>query len=468
MSLFNSLTSGTSALNAQSYALQIAGKNIANVNNTNYARETVSLGTSPATRTSLGNVSSSLEAQSATQVRNAFLDQQVTQENSLTSALAAEQSALQQAEASLGDTVSTGTSATTSASSGSSLSSQLTGLFNAFQGLAASPSDPAAAQSVVVSATSFCDQLNQTDASLAQIQTGLDTQIQSSAGNINTLLSTIASLNTQIASSEAGQPGSAVDLRDQRQTALNSLAADMSFNSTTDPSTGQMELTASDTGGNTVALLDGGTVSNTVAFNGSSLSAGGAALALTSGSVQGNINARDGGIQTLRNSLNALAYQVVTSVNAAYNPTGTTGNFFAAGGTTAATIALDPALTSRTLKAGSSGNAGDNTTALAVASIANQTFSTSKGDAVDGTVTQFYANTVSAFGQTISNLNTKLENQTAVQTLVTSQQQSVSGVNLDEETTNLMMFQKAYQASSHFITIVDSLLSTLVQLGAGT
>ena len=100
---------------AGSYALQIAGKNIANVNNTNYARETVNLGMGPATRTSLGNVSSNLEAQSATQVRNAFLDQQVTQENSLTSALAAEQSALQQAEASLGDTVSTGTSATISA-----------------------------------------------------------------------------------------------------------------------------------------------------------------------------------------------------------------------------------------------------------------------------------------------------------------------------------------------------------------
>jgi flagellar hook-associated protein 1 FlgK len=229
-----------------------------------------------------------------------------------------------------------------------------------------------------------------------------------------------------------------------------------------------MELTATDTGGNTVVLLDGGTVGNTIGFNGSSLAAGGAPLALASGSVQGAIDARDGGIQTLRNSLNALAYQVVTSVNAAYNPTGTTGNFFAPGGTTASTIALDPTLTSRTLKAGSSGNAGDNTTALAVASIANQAFSTSKGDAVDGTVTQFYANTVSAFGQTISNLNTKLENQTAVQNLVTSQQQSVSGVNLDEETTNLMMFQKAYQASSHFITIVDSLLTTLVQLGAGT
>jgi flagellar hook-associated protein 1 FlgK len=468
MSLFTSLYSGTSALNAQSYALQVAGKNIANVNNTNYARETVNLGTGPVTQTPLGYGSSNLEAQSVTQVRNAFLDQQVAQENSIVSALTAEQSALQQAEAGLGETVSSGTSATTSANSGASLSSQLTGLFNAFQTLAASPTDPGVAQNVVASATSFCDQMNQTDAGLAQIQTGLNSQIQSTAGNINSLLATIAGLNTQIATYEAGQPGTAVDLRDQRQTAINSLAADMSFTSSTDSSTGQMQLTTTDTNGNAVVLVDGGTVNNTVAFNGSSLTAGGATLALSSGSVQGAINARDGGIQTLRNNLDALASQVVTSVNAAYNPTGTTGNLFAASGTTAATIALDPSLTSSNLKAGSSANAGDNTIALAVASLANQTFSTNNGDAIDGTMTQFYANTVTAFGQTISDVNNQLANQTAVQALVTSQQQSVSGVNLDEETTNLMMYQKAYQASSHFLTIIDGLLDTLTQLGAGT
>jgi flagellar hook-associated protein 1 FlgK len=465
MSLFTSLSNGSSALDAQSYALQIAGKNIANVNNTNYAREKVTLASGPSTQTSLGYNSSNLEAQSVSQVRSAFLDQQVLQENSIASALSAEQSALQQAESSLGETVSSGTTASTSASSGTSLSSQLTGLFNSFQSLAASPSDAGVRQTVVGNATSFCDQLNQTDADLAQVQTGLNTQIQSDAGNINTLLSTIASLNTQIARTETAQPGSAVDLRDQRQTALNSLAADMSFTASTDSSTGRLQITATDSGGNPVVLVDGGSVSNTVAFNGASLTAGGATLALTSGAVQGAINARDGGIQTLRDSLNALASQLVTSVNAAFNSTGATGNFFAADGTTAATIAVDSTLTSASLKAGDSGNSGDNTIALAVAGLAATTFSTSNGDAIDGTMTQFYANTISAFGQTISNINNQVENQTAVQALVTSQQQSVSGVNLDEETTNLMMYQKAFQASSHFVSIVDSLLSTIVQLG---
>jgi flagellar hook-associated protein 1 len=467
MSLFGCLSSGTSALDAQSYALQISGKNLANVNNQNYARETVNIGAGPANQTALGYSTFTLEAQSITQIRNAFLDQQVAQSNSIVSGLTTEQSALQQAESSLGETVSSGTSASTSTSAGASLSSQLTGLFNAFQSLAASPTDSGAAQMVVENANSFCDQLNQTDSTLAQIQTGLtgpNGQIQSAVGDINTQLSAIAGLNSQIAIAEAGKSGSAVDLRDQRQAAIESLAADLSFTTSTD-SSGQMALTTTDANGNAVTLVDGGTVSTTVGFNGTALTAGGATLALTSGSVQGALNA-SGVVHTLRAGLDALSKQVVTSVNAAYNPTGATGNFFAATGITAATIAVDPALTSHSLAAASTADAG--AAAAKVAKLASRSFSTGSGDSIDGTMTQFYANTVSAFGQTLSDLNHQVENQTAVQTMVTSQRQGVSGVNLDEETTNLMMYQKAYQASSHFVTIIDGLLDTLVQLGAGT
>ena len=36
---------------------------------------------------------------------------------------------------------------------------------------------------------------------------------------------------------------------------------------------------------------------------------------------------------------------------------------------------------------------------------------------------------------------------------------------MNEETTNLMKYQRAFQASSRFVNIVDNLLGTLVQLG---
>jgi flagellar hook-associated protein 1 len=83
-------------------------------------------------------------------------------------------------------------------------------------------------------------------------------------------------------------------------------------------------------------------------------------------------------------------------------------------------------------------------------------------------MTQFFSGTVSGFGQTLANLNNSVDNQTAVQNLVQSQRSSVSGVNLDEETTNLMLYQKSYEASSRFISVIDNLLETLISIGTTT
>jgi flagellar hook-associated protein 1 FlgK len=44
------------------------------------------------------------------------------------------------------------------------------------------------------------------------------------------------------------------------------------------------------------------------------------------------------------------------------------------------------------------------------------------------------------------------------------QQLSISGVNLDEETVNMISYQRAYQASARFISTVNELLAMLVNL----
>ena len=45
-----------------------------------------------------------------------------------------------------------------------------------------------------------------------------------------------------------------------------------------------------------------------------------------------------------------------------------------------------------------------------------------------------------------------------------SQRSSISGVNLDEEMTNLMQYQKAYQASAELITTVNQMLETVISM----
>ena len=45
-----------------------------------------------------------------------------------------------------------------------------------------------------------------------------------------------------------------------------------------------------------------------------------------------------------------------------------------------------------------------------------------------------------------------------------SRQSSNSGVNLDEELTNLTTYQQAYSAGARILTVVDQLYSTLLQI----
>ena len=57
--------------------------------------------------------------------------------------------------------------------------------------------------------------------------------------------------------------------------------------------------------------------------------------------------------------------------------------------------------------------------------------------------------------------------QSAVLTAVSNQRQSVSGVSLDEEMTNLIQYQQAYQASARVMNAINSTLSTLMSAVGG-
>ena len=51
---------------------------------------------------------------------------------------------------------------------------------------------------------------------------------------------------------------------------------------------------------------------------------------------------------------------------------------------------------------------------------------------------------------------------------LTDQRNAVSGVSLDEESTNLIRYQRAYEASARVVTTVDSMLQTLMTMGVTT
>lgn len=81
------------------------------------------------------------------------------------------------------------------------------------------------------------------------------------------------------------------------------------------------------------------------------------------------------------------------------------------------------------------------------------------------TLTQSYASMVADIGNKTSNLETTSTTQSNVVTQLTNQQQSISGVNLDEEYGNLTRYQQYYTANAQVIqtasTIFDALISAV-------
>ncbi|HEY4246606.1 MAG TPA: flagellar hook-associated protein FlgK [Lacunisphaera sp.] len=467
--LFSSLNSAVSALSAQSLAVQIAGKNLANVNNPDYARQRVVIGSIGTIMTAQGPESMGVAALSVQQMRDSLLDQQVSRESALTSYYNAQQQSYQRAESALGQTIDgTQNSSGTSSTSDNGVAAAVDDLFNSFQSFAADPTDPGQRQTLLQNTSILTDRIQLANQRLTQVSSDLDSQITSDVTSVNRLAQTIADLNGQISRLEVNNPGSAVDLRDQREADIEQLSAQLPVESQTD-SSGKLQLVAKDGSGNNVVLVDGSNVQGTVAFDGTQITAGSPAttLALSSGAIQGYLSARDGGVKTIRDNLDQLAKQLVTSVNAAYNPSGTTGDFFDASGTTAATISMDSSVTSANLKASDGGAAGDNTVALAVAQLATQKFSVSGGDAIDGTFGNFLSSAVSNLGQAVAGATAQATDQSSIEQLVRSQRDGVSGVSLDEETANLLQYQRAFQASSRVFNTIDDLLDTVVNhLGA--
>ena len=60
--------------------------------------------------------------------------------------------------------------------------------------------------------------------------------------------------------------------------------------------------------------------------------------------------------------------------------------------------------------------------------------------------------------------NTAVNASRLVRESLAAQIQAVSGVSLDEETINLLMFQRQFQAAARFIRVIDEMLQTLLSI----
>jgi flagellar hook-associated protein 1 FlgK len=473
LGLFGILNLGTRSLQTQQTGVEVTGQNLANVNNPAYARQRVQIQTTVTIPTPVGPEGTGAEVVAIQQLRNYFLDAQIRGEQSVGGYWDAQQNVLHTAQAALAefldlnaDNVS-GAATAGGAGPSTGLADGLTNLFNAFQSVATSPTSLPEREDLISQAQSLASQFNQIAQRLTDMGNGLNTSLKSDVSSSNQLLSDIAGLNDQIARSEFSTGGTANDLRDLREQKLEQLSKFVNYQASTGAD-GSVDITIDGnqmiSGKQVLDTMETYTGGNGQLYVRTATSL--TPMALTSGSLAGTIDARDGTLQDLRTSLDTLAGTLITTVNNVHNGgfslTGSTGaNFFT--GTDAATIGVNNALVndpSLIQAAGVAGVPGDNSVALALAQLAQQT----NGALGNQTFSDAYGQAVGDFGQGLKNANDQLSDHTVVNTMLLKQRDSVSGVSIDEEMTNLITFQKAYQASARIVTTVDDMLDTVINM----
>ncbi len=422
------LQTALSGLIAEQAALDVTGNNIANSDTEGYSRETAVLQTNtPITIPSISPVTgdgaqlgTGVSVATIARVRNVYLDAQYRTQNSALSEASTQSEELTQAQATFNEPSSSG------------LASQISKFWSAWSELANAPTNVAAKEAVVGAGEQLANTLHELSSQLSTISTQAGEQyaaITGPSGEVQEDANQIAQLNGQIKlAEEAGQePNEMLDRRDELLDKLSGLA--------------QITVSEQPDGTDTVSfgdaakpLVEGTTVNWPQTLTESAGGKLGALLSLTSPT---------GALSNYQAQLNNVASALASSVNALH----TTTPFFS--GTTAATLKV--AVTAVQVQTSSTGDAGGNNVAQAIA------------DLRGGVAEQNYAALVEQVG---AGVQTAKDDQANLQTTVTAidnQRQSVSGVSLDEEMTNLISFQRGYQASARTLTAMDSMLETLIE-----
>ena len=452
--LNTSLLIGMQALEVSQGELNATSNNIANSNTPGYTREIPDVSENPETIS--GNMVSGggVSLNGLQSVRDELLNLQIQQQTSAQSGATTESSALQQVQ-------------TYFSTTGNDIASAFSTFSSSLAQLSATPSSTAAQAGVMSSGQNLAEAFNTTANGLTTEQSAMNTQVTQTVAQINTLTTQIAQLNGQVSQlTAAGQSGGTVE--DQRDELVQQLSQ-LTGISVTQSSDGEVITT-----GNGTPLVMGNQSFSLQTTTGSDgmqhvLDSNGTDITSTiqGGQLGGSIQTRDQVIPSYLTQLNTLASQFGTAFDAAqaegFDSNGTAGqNFFSVPGSIAGAAAgitvsiTDPSqiAVSSDGTAGSNGNVANLSAALTNALPSGQSPS------------QAYANLVFQVGNDASNANTQSTamGQNIVQ--LTNQQSSVSGVSIDEETTNLIQYQTAYEAAARIVSTIQQLGTVTLDMGS--
>lgn len=452
---FGSMTSALSALRYQRVALDVAGNNIANATTDGYVRRRVvgeSVSTAaPALWSRYDGHGDGVAVGEVRRMVDPLLDTRVRREHAALSYLATSQTILTRVEEGIGEPGTKGVHAA------------LLDFRNAWQDLALNPGGEAARQQVLGRAETLAQALRIQVSNVAGEEADQRVHLNNVVSEVNTAAAGLADLNRSILVTE--QNGTdAGTLRDQRdQLALR--LAELTGAATTVRPDGQFDVTVG--GQQLVSGNEAGTfvvasgVTPTGDADGSPItfridaSWGSTALASPPGGELGAVSdVLSTVLPSYRAGLDGIAADLAAAVNAqhalGYDAAGVAGGTFFSFDPLVGAASLQVAITDPSLVAASSltGGARDGSNADALSRA---------GDASGA-----YQRLVNGFGTRVAALERQTANQGALAGALDDAWEQQAGVNLDEETVNMVMAQRAYEAAARLMTTLDEVLDTLI------
>ncbi len=506
-SSFYGIQIAKTGLSISQQQLSVTAHNISNVNTTGYTRQSLATSSIPAASSNVAFTSHKVEvgqgvrADGVVQIRSAFLDYQYRDQNTTSSKWSAKSQYYSYVEDLFNNELADDTDG------GTGISGVLADFYTSLDKLNESPANAETRANVQQNAIKLTETINDYFNSLLSQQKALDDNVKTTVDQINIYAQQIASLNGQIAGYELSGDR-ANDLRDQRNLVLDELSGLIQFSYSEDgdgnvniqigtrslvkgTTTNQMAVNA--TYANPVKS---GTQNNLYEVywadsNGNPTSS---KVEITNGALAGYLEVRDGndsntkGIPYVVSQLNSLCQKITKDVNNIHktgytmpnasnsNVSQTNINFFkdTSTGQDASLVTAENFSVSDEVKLSiyniaasdtlvtvdSSGNMqqGNGSIALQLAKLVDS----SNSSGTDASFSSLFKTIVTGIGIEMSHIQDIAETQLVLQNHLSSQRQSITGVSLDEEMTNMIQFQHAYSAASRVITAMDEQLNTLI------
>lgn len=453
--LFQGIGTMSGALRAFQRALNVTGNNLSNVNTTGYSRQVTQF--TEAMPTTDGNVmiGNGVSASSIARIQDRFLYTRQIQASS-------ENGRLSTLNAGLGNV-----QAVTNEPAGGGISDALNAFFNSWSALGSSPNDDALRQQVQQAGETLTSRVSGMYHDLQSQSAQTNSQISGTIQQAQSLVNQIAGLNDEIRRQglNGGAPNDMYDARDQAIQQLSQI----------------IPVTVQPHQDGTVALFSGqmtlvdqsgpATIPTAYDAKAGTLIDGAVSYQIGSGSLAGlfQVSQKITGYQA---QLDTLANSLKTEFNSIHstgtNQLGATGqNFFqdvSAGNpqTGAIDFQVDPAVVAdtRAIATGVTGDAADGGLALSMSGLRDTSLASLGGK----TFGAFYGGVITGIGQDASDSQQALNTSNSVMTQISQQIQSVSGVSIDDEMSNMLRFQRSYQAAAKALSIFDQTTNDLINM----